>query len=972
MKLKHRFAAGIAICFAAALTLASGADADAESAADNKVGSSETEVKSSSAGVNLQLGVSDMRTEYHVSPIGMDEPKPRFSYRVYPSAGGALGSKRPDPVPPKYQTARRIHVKETESGHEVWDSGWVESGETIQIEYEGEPLKPFTGYTWSIEVKDEDGRESDSRETCTGPYYFTSTFETGFLGTPWQAEWIGTEPHSENLQPVPCFRGEMPAVEDMAQARLYITALGLYKARLNGVDINDSICMTPGWTDYYHRVQYQAYDVTELLRRIGEQSKTNILTVCLAEGWYAGRISRLWSDGNKPTYGDQPVFKAELHIRKTDGTVVKLVTDKNWKYRDSAIVMSDIYDGEHYDATKADADAYWQCMPFTELKNLEPEIKDAVVFNSDALKNVAVEWQSGEFVRERRTLKPESIRKLDDGTWIVDFGQNFTGREHIDLYGNAEKDNVIRIRHGEMLNPDGTLYTDNLRSAKATTTYVGRQEYEPQFTFYGFRYLGIEGFPESFGNAMPRIELTEQNVHAKAVYSGLKETGTFTCSEPLLNRLFENILWGQRSNFLDVPTDCPQRDERLGWTADTQVFANAATYNMDAAAFYTKWLRDLNLCQSPEGGYPSFAPDQYRYAAAKGNDFFGYASGWSDAGLIVPWILYTKYGDKRVLERYFDNMLKWLDLQERNSGGTYIIDNTVYADWLNMDANLSSAFVSTAYFAAMNTLAARIARVIGREDDARKREEIFAKTKKAFRGRFLDENGQLKEKTQTAALFVLDFDLCDEPERQGILDFLVGDITETRKNHLSTGFLGTPLLLRVLTENGRIDLAYKLLLQTSFPSWLYPVTQGATTMWERWDSWNEERGFGDVSMNSFNHYAYGAVADWFYETICGIRPITDDPAARGFHRFRLEPMPGKELKSASASYLSSYGKIESAWERKEDGLVWNFTVPCNTTAEVIFPCPADRVPETPGITFDAEKILWIAVPGKYSVVLPAD
>jgi alpha-L-rhamnosidase len=633
--------------------------------------------------------------------------------------------------------------------------------------------------------------------------------------------------------------------------------------------------------------------------------------------------------------------------------------------------MSDIYDGEHYDATKAGADAYWQCMPFTELKNLEPEIKDAVVFNSDALKKVAVEWQSGEFVREMRTLKPESIRKLENGTLIVDFGQNFTGRERIDLRGYPKDDNVVRIRHGEMLNPDGSLYTDNLRSAKATTTYVGNRSYEPQFTFYGFRYLGIEGVPASYDN-IKHPGFMREDISAEAVYSGLRSTGTFTCSEPLLNQLFKNIVWGQKSNFLDVPTDCPQRDERLGWTADTQVFANAATYNMDAAAFYTKWLRDLNLCQSPEGGYPSFAPDQYRYAAAKGNDFFGYASGWSDAGLVVPWVLYTKYGDRRVLELYFDNMLKWLDLQERNSGGTYIVDNTVYADWLNMDANLSSAFVSTAYFAAMNTLAARIARVIGREDDARKREEVFAKTKQAFRGRFLDENGELKEKTQTAALFVLDFDLCEESERQGILDFLVNDITVTRKLHLSTGFLGTPLLLRVLTENGQVDLAYKLLLQTSFPSWLYPVTQGATTMWERWDSWNEERGFGDVSMNSFNHYAYGAVADWFYETICGIRPVTDDPAARGFKRFRLEPMPGKELKSASASYLSSYGKIESAWERKENELVWSFTVPCNTTAEVVFPCPADRVPETPGITFDAEKKLWTAVPGKYTVTLPLE
>jgi alpha-L-rhamnosidase len=969
--MKRRFTTGIALCFAAAVCLASASDSldeiiqAAEKEANDEAVAAARKARTPVPEERIRLSVSDMRVEYHGSPIGMDEPKPRFSYRVSP-VGGAWTVLDPETTPPKHQTARRIVVKEKKSGRQVWDSGWVESGETIQIEYEGEPLKPFTAYTWTVTVKDEKGRISESDETCTGPYYFTSTFETGFLGTPWEAEWIGTEPHSENLQPVPVFRGEAPSVPDAVEARLYITALGLYKPYLNNRDIfeetttsslssGDPVCMTPGWTDYYHRVQYQAYDVTEL---IGKNTK-NVLTIYLAEGWYAGRISRLWSDGNKPTYGDQPLLKAELHIRRADGSVVKLVTGKDWKYKDSRYVMSDIYDGETYDSTIDTA-----ARPF----------KDAVVFKSEALDRIAIEWNSGEFVRERERLSPKSIRKLDDGTWIVDFGQNFTGRERINLHGNAEKGDVVRVRHAEMLNPDGTLYTDNLRSAKATTTYVsqGHHEigvYEPQFTFYGFRYLGIEGWPNRLG--AETIDFFSRDcVSAEAVYSGLRKTGDFTCSEPLLNKLFQNIVWGQKSNFLDVPTDCPQRDERLGWTADTQVFANAATYNMDAAAFYTKWLRDLNLCQSPEGGYPSFAPDQYQYAAAKDDDFFGYASGWSDAGLIVPWILYTKYGDKRVLELYFDNMVKWLDFQERKSGGTYIIDNAVYGDWLNMDADLSKPFVSTAYFAAMNTLAARIARAIGREADALKREEVFRKTKEAFRARFMDENGELKEKTQTAALFVLDFGLCDEKERKNALEFLVTDITETRKLHLSTGFLGTPLLLRVLTENGQVDLAYKLLLQTSFPSWLYPVTQGATTMWERWDSWNEERGFGDVSMNSFNHYAYGAVADWFYETICGIRPIPDDPAARGFKRFRLEPQPGHELKSASAHYDSAYGRIESGWERRENELVWNFTVPCNTTAEVVFPCPADKVPAHPGLTRTEKGSVFLAKPGKYTFTLP--
>ena len=968
MKQKRRFAAGIALCFAAAICLASASDSLDENIQDVDASRKVARTREGRPVPEEQIGlsVSDMCVEYKSRPIGMDEPKPRFSYRLSPVAG-AWTVLDPETTPPKHQTARRIVVKEKKSGRQVWDSGWVESGETIQIEYEGEPLKPFTAYTWSVTVKDEKGRISESDDTCTGPYYFASTFETGFLGTPWEAEWIGTEPHSENLQPVPIFRGEMPSVPDAVEARLYITALGLYKPYLNNRDVfketttslssNAPVCMTPGWTDYYHRVQYQAYDVTEL---IGKNTK-NILTIYLAEGWYSGRISRLWSDGNKPTYGDQPLLKAELHVRRADGSVAKLVTNKKWKYKDSKYVMSDIYDGEHFDST---------------IDTAGQPYRDAVVFKSKALDRIAVEWNSGEFVRKHETFHPESIRKLDDGTWIVDFGQNFTGRERINLHGNAEKGDVVRVRHAEMLNPDGTLYTDNLRSAKATTTYVsqGHHEvgvYEPQFTFYGFRYLGIEGWPNRLG-AETIDRFSRDCVSAVAIYSALKQTGTFTCSEPLLNQLFKNIVWGQKSNFLDVPTDCPQRDERLGWTADTQVFANAATYNMDAAAFYTKWLRDLNLCQSPEGGYPSFAPDQYKYYETKGSDFFGYAAGWSDAGLIVPWILYTKYGDKRVLELYFDNMLKWLDFQERKSEGTYIIDNAVYGDWLNMGADLSKPFVSTAYFAAMNTLAARIARAIGREEDARKREEVFRKTKAAFRARFMDENGELKEKTQTAALFVLDFGLFDEKERQNALEFLVKDITETRNLHLSTGFLGTPLLLRVLTENGQVDLAYKLLLQTSFPSWLYPVTQGATTMWERWDSWNEERGFGDVSMNSFNHYAYGAVADWFYETICGIRPITDDPSARGFKRFRLEPQPGHELKSASASYDSVYGHIESGWERGDDGLVLKFRVPCNTTAEVVFPCPADKVPEVPGIARDEAKGVWIAVPGVYSVVLPLE
>lgn len=849
-------------------------------------------------------------TEYKDSPIGMDEPFPRFSYRLEGSSF--------------HQSAYRIVVSDEERKRTVWDSGKVESGESIQIAGKGMPLKPHTGYVWTVRVWDENDRVSPES---------SSRFETGFLGRNWTAKWIGDEEHSENRRPVNIFRNVFAARKTVVSARLYLTALGLYKAALNGKTVSDD-CFTPGWTQYHERVQYQAYDVTNLIRP-GER---NVLSIRVAEGWYAGRIAR--REMGRPSYGDQPLLKAELHLRHADGAVSKLVTDGSWEVRPGEIRMSDIYDGEHMCAYLADPE--WEFSA--------PVNPNAKVFR----KNVRIEWQTGAGVKRMHELEPVSITKRPNGAYLVDFGKNFAGRERFTLKG-ASRGDVITIRHGEMLYPDGALYTENLRSALARTVYEANdapvQTYEPEFTFYGFRYLEICGWPG---------ELTKDSIRAAVLYSDLAETGKFHCSNDLLNRLHSNILRSQQSNFLDVPTDCPQRDERIGWTGDAQVFANVASYNMDTSQFYRKWIRDLNFSRSPDGAYPIIAPVQYRNWTEKGA-----CTGWSDAGLICPWQMYRKYGDTDILEEYLSNMEQFLDLQTGQAGAP-LVDNARFGDWLNLQAPTSGKLLSSTYLVGMNRLLARMARVLNRAPLAEKRERIADEIAQACRKEFLTEKGELKEKTQTAALLFLHFGIGETAERKKIFDFLVQDIFETRGGHLSTGFLGTPLLAGVLSDNGRPDLAYRLLEQTSYPGWLYPVTLGATTIWEHWNGWTPENGFVSRDMNSFNHYACGAVGEWFYETICGIQPIPDDVSARGFKRFRLAPVPGGSLTSASAEYDSMYGKIISAWEISGKTLSWNFTVPRNTEAEIVFPV-SKKIPSVPGIR--KKKGKHIARPGNYAVTL---
>ena len=818
------------------------------------------------------LQITRMLTEYKENPIGMDEAVPRFCYTLTGTA--------------KKQCFREITVMEALTGKILWESGKLATPETTQIEYAGLPLAPRTAYTWQVTATDDAGNIASGK----------ARFETGMMDTPWKAKWIAGTMAQTNCLPVQDTSKTFTLEDVPANARLYISALGLYEAEINGKPVTED-CLTPGWTDYYCRVQYQVYDVSSLLQK-GE----NILKISLAEGWYAGTISRLWN-GHKPTWGEYPMVIAEL---RGDGQVFAM-TDDSWTFTDSDTIFSDIYAGE----TVNRRIGYLFSRPATVCET--------------AVKTV---WTAGAPVRRMRTLRAQNITRLPDGRFIVDFGINFTGRERFTLR-NAAPGCAVIIRHGEMLREDGTLYTENLRSAAATTTYFAKggmaeETYEPRFTFYGFRYLEVTGWPG---------ELTAQDMEAVVLFSDLAETGKFQSSHELVNKLFSNIVRGQESNFVDVPTDCPQRDERLGWTGDTQVFANVAAYNKFSPEFYTKWIVDLNLGRQDEL-YPSFAPYPYRAPrrASPGENFF--SAGWGDAGIICPWQLFRKYGDTRVCRIWLDNMERSLLRQIERHNGSTIVSDAFYGDWLNLDAPTDKTLIASAYLAGMLQLVARMASVCGDTARAERMKELRGIAEKTFAEKFFSADGEISCKTQTAALMTLHFDLVPEHAYRKTVDFLVNDIEVARDCHLSTGFLGTPLLLPVLTRIGRTDLAYRLLEQTTYPGWLFPVTNGATTMWERWNSWTPEQGFGEVSMNSFNHYAYGAVGEWFYETICGILPGEQG----GFRQFRLAPEPGGSFTRACAEYDSLYGKIVSGWELQKDGsLLWNITVPFGTEATLVMP-----------------------------------
>ena len=704
----------------------------------------------------------------------------------------------------------------------------------------------------------------------------------------------------------PQFRKTFSVDKPIRSARLYATALGLYEARINGQRVGDDV-LSPGWTDYNQRVKYQTYDVTDFVKR-----GRNAIGAIVAPGWYAGHVGGFGA----AQFGLTPALRMQLEITYSDGTVERVATDHSWKASLGPIVEADLIMGETYDARRELTG--WDSPGFDDAKWKPVRIKRGV-----SAKLVA---QADEPVRVTRELKPVSVSKTKAGSYVFDLGQNISGVVRMRVSGPAGQ--RVTLRHAEALNPDGTLYLDNLRSAKATDVYIlrghGIETFEPAFTVHGFRYVEVSGADEP-------VDIVGCVIHTAAPV-----TLSFTTDVPLLNRLQSNIVWGQRDNSVSVPTDTPARDERLGWTGDIAAFSGTAVYNMNVARFLGNWLTDLRATQTAEGEYAAVAPIGETMGVDKA------APGWGDAGVIVPWKLYQQYGDRQLLESNFDAMARWVAFLQKNSSG-FLRPAVGYGDWLNVHDETPKDLIATAYFAHSAAIVAQAARALGK--DATSYDKLFAQIRDAFDRAYLRADGRLAGDTQTAYALALSMDLLPARSRAAAVGRLV-DLIKADGWHLSTGFLGTPVLLGVLSENGHADVAYRLLLQTSYPSWGYEIGKGATTIWERWDGIRPDGTFQNPSMNSFNHVALGSVGQWMYRNIAGIRP--ESP---GFQRIVIKPLPGPQIHAASARYESAYGSIESNWSLAGSRFTLDVTIPVNTRAEVWVPSDKNAKIDADGATF---------------------
>jgi alpha-L-rhamnosidase len=689
--------------------------------------------------------------------------------------------------------------------------------------------------------------------------------------------------------------------KSVRRARLYATARGLYQVLLDGKAVGNA-SFAPGWTDYRKRIQYQTYDVTDQLAK-GDHA----MGIVLGSGWYSGHVG-LTGGGN---YGDQPYALAQLVLEYTDGTTETVATDANWRGSFGPILSQDLLMGESFDARKALGN--WSAASYSDSK------WDAV--SMQTFPAVPLVAQTAPVVTKVEELTPKRITHPNTESYVFDLGQNMVGWARLRVKGPAGQ--TVRLRFAEMLNPDGTIYTTNLRGAKATDFYTlagrGQEVYEPTFTFHGFRYVELVGYP-----GVPNKDA----VRGIVVSSDNTRTGDFECSNPLVNQLQSNIFWGQRGNYLEIPTDCPQRDERLGWMGDAQIFARTATFNNDVAAFLGKYTQDIEDAQGAEGGFSDVSPRM-------GDQSDG-APAWGDAGVIVPWTIYQAYGDKRILASRYKAMQKWIAyIDSANPDHQWLNrQNNSFGDWLNVDDDTPREVLATAYFARSTDLLARSARVLGRGGDAARYEQLLDQIRTAFVKNYVSADGSIRGDTQTGYILALRFNLLPESLRANAAQRLVDAIMVKRKGHLSTGFLGVGALNPTLTSIGRSDVAYQLLTTDTYPSWGYSIRQGATTIWERWDGWTQEKGFQDPGMNSFNHYSLGSVGEWMYGTVAG---LDLDPAKPGYENIIVRPIPGGGFTWARAKYDSIRGRIETSWRTRGQRFELDVTVPGNTTATVYVP-----------------------------------
>jgi alpha-L-rhamnosidase len=746
-------------------------------------------------------------------------------------------------------------------------------------------------------------------------------------------QWIGRRRNSRSDAPPAVYLRREFSLEAAPEAAwLLISALGIFDAWINGSRVGDDV-LAPGWTDYRRRVDFLNYDVAHLLR-----AGKNVVEIVLGDGWFSGILSEPQFNLR---YGRDPSLFAELCVH--DGAREwSLVTDKNWSAStDGPIRENALYHGETFDA------------------RIEPrDWRPAEVFPAPKIELCEKPCAP---IRRMEERVPVAITEPRPGVFIFDFGENIVGWTRLRI--SAKRGTAVRLRFGEMLEADGSLHTANLRSARATDRYIcagdGVEMWEPRFTFHGFRYVeatvGSEGteLRDSAKRCLPSRNLEKfrnsvLDLTAIIVHSALPDTGAFECSDPLVNRLQHCIVRGQKGNFLDLPTDCPQRDERLGWSGDAQIFAPTALYNMDASPLFAQWMRAMRDGQREDGAFPDLAP---HIILGHGN------AGWGDAGIIVPWTVWQFTGDTQILSDNYHAMSRHLRFLQKTSR-KLLRPDTLFGDWLAVDAAspehtpTPKDMIGTAYFARCAKLMGEIASTLGATRspaslgaDAARYADLFEKIRAAFQREYITPNGRVLGDTQTAYLIALGFDLVPEKLRAAAIDRLV-ELIRARDWHLTTGFLGTPLLAPVLTTCGRTDVAYRLLKQETYPSWLYPVLNGATTMWERWNSWTKERGFGDAGMNSFNHYAYGAIGEWLYATVAGI-----SPAAPGFSRIRIAPIPGGGLTWARAELRTPHGLARSSWRRKGRRFTLDVLVPAGATADIVLPDKTRRTVKAGAHTF---------------------
>jgi alpha-L-rhamnosidase len=847
---------------------------------------------------------ANLRCEYLIDPLGIGEVNPRLSWEMECGKGKASlrGQK---------QTAFQVQVFSTQKLlskgiADLWDSGQITSDQSTQLEYQGKPLTSRMQCFWRVRVWDKDGK-------VTG-WSKPAIWSMGLLDSmDWKAQWIGVNEPSPSEYAKPRYlRKSFTLDRTVRRATVYATALGLYELRLNGQRVGDHL-LAPEWTNYNKRVQYQTYDVTSLLH-----DESNTLAAMLGNGWYCGGW-QFWEKKLRAIYGTEPFLLMQLEIEFSDGSRQTIRSDDSWRgITDGPLQFAGIYEGVTYDARKEMPG--WDGSKFDDSKWSAVSIHQA----GGDLKIGPLVWQRNEPIRTTQELPTISVSEPKPGVYVFDLGQNIAGWGRLRLQETAGTE--ITLFHNEVLNPDGTVYMDNLHAGHLSTgdrqidRYIckggGPEIFEPNFTYHGFRYVEVHGL-----KSKPALSAWTGIVF----HSEIVPKGEFTCSNPLVNRLVQNIQWSQRANIMGVPTDCPQRDERCGYPGDMNFFMPTAIYNYDMAAFFNKWLVDLcEDSQMPDGHFADHAP-YYGPGGGVAN------TGWSDAGIICPYHLWRSYGDTRVIREHYAAMKRNMDFLIKNSSDFRYTGYVQNGDHLNIGGGGSMQIIRGAYLAYEFRLMSEMAGAIGKNADADQYGKLAESARDSFIKTFIDQEGMIREGSQSSYALAYSMGLVPDDLKEKISGHFAAELKRF-DGHIATGIIGTSRLLPALNLARHDDLAYQLLLQEDYPSWLFQVKNGATTIWERWDGWRPDKGFQDSGMNSFNHYAFGSVGEYLFGYVGG---ISED--APGYKQIRIAPVIQEGLDWVNSSYISIYGRIVSNWKKEGDKIAMDIAIPANTTATVYIP-----------------------------------